>query len=123
LQLDDNDNGDSRGTYRDDADSVQFGNNFPLSQISLASGEDLILPTRGEGAGDGEDTETETEIEANSSGTSGLLHRILTDGTAGASVSVSGTNPKNALQRKPSFLEPGSHYDGGGFQFMSGLSQ
>jgi hypothetical protein len=38
--------------------------------------------------------------------------------------SVSSFVPQNnTLHRKPSFLGPESQYDGGGFQFLSGLSQ
>lgn len=104
------DNGDSRGTYRDDMDSLQFGGMFPLSQISLASGEDLILPK-----GETREEDTETEREDPIDGTN--LHRNPSD------CSSNGNQQNNSLHRKPSFLGPGSHYDGGGFQFMSGLSQ
>ncbi len=37
--------------------------------------------------------------------------------------SISSFVPQNTLHRKPSFLGPESQYDGGGFQFLSGLSQ
>lgn len=56
----------------------------------------------------------------------------ITDGNAlmrsSTIISVTSTSSKvqnqgSSLERKPSFLAPGSHYDGGGFQFMSGLSQ
>jgi hypothetical protein len=96
-------NGDSRSTYRDDAESGGvFGNNFPLSQISLASGDELLLL-------DQQSRERDDEAAAH-------LQQTHQHGTRSST-------SHSSLERKPSFLGPGSHYDGGGFQFMSGLSQ
>jgi hypothetical protein len=136
--------GDSRGTYRDEIDSIHFGSSFPLSQISLTSapGEDeLILETiaKGEGEEGCEEESTETEREEDPSPRPQHPPLVVVDrtnfqqnqsdsggsnsGTQSMTTSLGANAKKNTLHRKPSFLGPGSHYDGGGFQFMSGLSQ
>lgn len=99
------DNGDSRSTYRDDAENGQYGGSFPLSQMSLVSTDDFLPESARESGGEDTDDQIRQTFQRNNTN------------------SISGGINNSSLQRKPSFLEPGSHYDGGGFQFGSGLSQ
>lgn len=96
------DDNDRRG-YQYDAENGQSGNNFPLSQMSFVSGDDFRSNTI---------CESDEVLSSN----------IQRNNTGNSITSTSGNRNTN-LQRKPSFLDPESHYDGGGFQFMSGLSQ